>query len=166
MIPLRLFLADDHEIVRYGLRSLLESQFAWRVVGEAADGQNAIQGVLALEPDIAVMDVSMPVIDGLQATRSILSTGSRTKILILSLYESKEVIREIVDSGALGYVLKSDAARDLIAAVEAIRAGRTFFTSKTAEVILERHLKRMHDRAEGLAPVDKTSANKKGTLPL
>ena len=72
MVQLRLFLADDHEIVRYGLRTLLESQFGWTVIGEAADGQNAIEGVLALQPDIAVMDIAMPRIDGLQATRRIL----------------------------------------------------------------------------------------------
>ena len=162
MVQLRLFLADDHEIVRYGLRTLLESQFGWTVIGEAADGQNAIEGVLALQPDIAVMDIAMPRIDGLQATRRILSSGSRgarTKILILSLHESKDVIREVIDSGAHGYVLKSDAAHDLIAAVEALRSDRTFFTSKKAQVILERHLQRMNDHAGSIA-----AASKKGTL--
>lgn len=148
MVPLRLFLADDHEIVRYGLRTLLESRPGWSVVGEAADGRDAVDGILAADPDIALMDVGMPVVDGLQATREILARGSRTKILILSIYDSKEVMRQVVDSGARGFVLKSDAARDLVAAVEAIRADGTFFTPKTAEIILDRHLDRMHEQSE------------------
>jgi DNA-binding NarL/FixJ family response regulator len=148
MLPVRLFLADDHEIVRYGLRSLLESQSGWTVVGEAADGEAAIAGVLASDPDVTLMDVSMPVIDGLQAARKILASGSRTKILMLSIYDSKEVLGQVVDSGARGFVLKSDAARDLIAAVKAIQANGTFFTPKTAEIILDRQLDRMQEQRE------------------
>ena len=155
MAPLRLFLADDHEIVRYGLRSLLEAQPGWTVVGEAADGQATIEGVLAADPDITLMDISMPVIDGLQATRKILASGSRTKILMLSIYDSKDVLGHVVDSGARGFVLKSDAARDLIAAVKAICADRTFFTPKTAEIILDRQLDRMQEQR------DRTAMSKK-----
>ena len=158
MTPLRLFLADDHEIVRYGLRTLLEAQTDWKVFGEAADGRTAIDGVLAAEPDITLMDVGMPVVDGLQATRQILASGSRTKILILSIYDSKEVIRQVIDSGARGFVLKSDAARDLIAAVKAIHTNGTFFTPKTAEVILDRQLDRMHERSERPAASKKRQA--------
>ena len=141
MSPLRLFLADDHEIVRCGLRTLLESQVAWRVVGEAADGRAAVKGVLATEPDITLLDIAMPIVDGFQAARQILAHGSRTKILILSAHDTQDVVRQVIDSGARGYVLKSDAALDLIAAVEAIQSGETFFTPKAAEVILSRHLK-------------------------
>jgi len=156
MAPLRLFLADDHEIVRYGLRSLLESQCGWTVVGEAADGQAAIEGVLATDPDVTLMDVSMPVIDGLQAARKILASGSQTKILMLSIHDSKNVLSQVVDSGARGFVLKSDAARDLIAAVEAIWADGTFFTPKTAEIILDRQLDRMQEQRQ------RKAASKKG----
>lgn len=148
MAPLRIFLADDHEIVRYGLRYLLETQPDWIVVGEAADGAKAIEGIAETEPDITLLDIGMPVVDGLHAARKILGSGSRTKVLILSLYDSKDVMRQVVDSGARGFVLKSDAARDLVAAIEAIRAGGTFFTPKTAEVILDRQLDRMHERSE------------------
>jgi DNA-binding NarL/FixJ family response regulator len=144
MAPLRIFLADDHEIVRYGLRYLLETQPDWIVVGEAADGDKAIEGIVNTDPDITLLDIGMPVVDGLHAARKILGTGSRTKVLILSLYDSKEVMRQVVDSGAKGFVLKSDAARDLVAAIEAIQAGGTFFTPKTAEIILDR----MHERSE------------------
>ncbi len=156
MAPLRLFLADDHEIVRYGLRSLLETQPGWGVVGEAADGQAAIEGVLSTEPDVTLMDISMPVVDGLQATRKILASGSRTKILMLSIYDSQDVLAQVVDSGARGFVLKSDAARDLVAAVEAIRTNGTFFTPKTAEIILNRRLDRMQEQR------DRSPMGKKG----
>ena len=145
MAPIRIFLADDHEIVRFGVRTLLEIQGEWTVVGEASDGAAAIEGILSCEPDIAVLDIGMPVVDGLTAARKILASGGTAKILILSLHDSKNVIRQVVDSGARGFVLKSDAARDLIAAVEAIQSGGTFFTPKTAEIILDRQLDRMQE---------------------
>ena len=145
MAPLRIFLADDHEIVRYGVRTLLEIHGEWTVVGEAADGATAIKGVLSCEPDIAILDIGMPGTDGLTAAKKILASGGTAKILILSLHDSKNVIRQVVDSGAKGFVLKSDAARDLIAAVEAIESGGTFFTPKTAEIILDRQLDRMQE---------------------
>jgi DNA-binding NarL/FixJ family response regulator len=148
MVPLRLFLADDHEIVRFGLRNLLESQFGWSVVGEAGDGKEAVEKVFLLEPDVTVLDISMPGMNGLEAAREILGRGSRTKILILSVHDSRDVIQQVLDSGAKGYVLKSDAMRDLIAAVDAVRSNKTFFTPKTAQVVLDRHMKRMSDQAK------------------
>jgi DNA-binding NarL/FixJ family response regulator len=116
------------------------------IVGEAGDGAAAIEGVMSCEPDIAILDIGMPVMDGLTVAKKLVASGSRAKILILSLHDSKNVIRQVVDSGAKGFVLKSDAARDLIAAVEAIQAGGTFFTPKTAEIILDRQLDRMQER--------------------
>jgi DNA-binding NarL/FixJ family response regulator len=148
MAPLRLFLADDHEIVRYGLRSLLETQEGWTVVGEAADGRAAIEGILTIEPDVALLDISMPVVDGLAVARKISASGLRTKILMLSVYDSKDVLGQVVDSGARGFVLKSDAVRDVIAAVATIQANGTFFTPKTAEIVLERQLDRMQENRE------------------
>jgi DNA-binding NarL/FixJ family response regulator len=146
MIPLRLFLADDHEIVRFGLRNLLESQFGWSVVGEAGDGKEAIDKILLLEPDVALLDISMPNVNGLQVAREILAAGCRTRIVMLSVHDSQDVIQQVLDSGAQGYVLKSDAMRDLIAAVDAVRSNKTFFTHKIAEVVLDRHLKRMSEQ--------------------
>src|SRR5579864_1259719 len=146
MVPLRIFIADDHEIVRFGLRNLLETQFGWNVVGEAADGREAIDQVLLLEPDITLLDIGMPSVNGLEAAREIVDRGSRTKVIILSVHESEEVICEVLDSGARGYVLKSDAMRDLVAAVDAVRSNKTFFTHKIAKVVLDRHLKRMNEQ--------------------
>jgi DNA-binding NarL/FixJ family response regulator len=148
MVPLRLFLADDHEIVRFGLRNLLESQFGWSVVGEAADGKDAVAKVFLLDPDVTLLDISMPSMNGLEAAREILGRGSRTRILILSVHDSEDVIQQVLDSGAMGYVLKSDAMRDLIAAVDAVRSNKTFFTHKIAQVVLDRHMKRMSEHAK------------------
>jgi DNA-binding NarL/FixJ family response regulator len=148
MSSLHLFLADDHEIIRYGLRNLLESQHGWSVVGEAADGKDAVEKVLELQPDVTLLDIGMPGVNGLEAARQILRRGSRTKILILSVYDSSDVIQQVLDSGARGYVLKSDAVRDLVAAVDAVRTNKTFFTPKIAQVVLERHLQRLHDQVK------------------
>src|SRR2546423_12344845 len=143
MLSLRLFLADDHEIVRFGLRNLLESQLGWTVVGEAADGREAVEKVLLLEPDVTLLDISMPNLNGLEAARQIRKSGCPTKILMLSVHDSPEIIRQVIDSGARGYLLKSDAMRDLIAAVDAVHANKTFFTPLVAQAVLERHMKRM-----------------------
>jgi len=148
VIPVRLVLADDHEIMRVGLRSLLEAQVNWRVVGEAIDGEEAVEMVLSLKPDVALLDIAMPKISGLEAARQILTQVPRTKILLLSAHDSTQVIADVLDSGAKGYVLKSDAARDLVAAVQALYSNQTFFTPKVADLVLSRHMKRVQDQAD------------------
>jgi DNA-binding NarL/FixJ family response regulator len=100
VIPVRLVLADDHEIMRVGLRSLLESQLNWTVVGEAIDGEEAVEMVLSLKPDVALLDIAMPKISGLEAARQILLQVPRTKILLLSAHDSTQVIADVLDSGA------------------------------------------------------------------
>jgi DNA-binding NarL/FixJ family response regulator len=148
VIPVRLVLADDHEIMRVGLRSLLEAQINWSVVGEAIDGEEAVEMVLSLKPDVALLDIAMPKISGLEAARQILLQVPRTKILLLSAHDSTQVIADVLDSGAKGYVLKSDAARDLVAAVQALYSNQTFFTPKVADLVLSRHMKRVQDQAD------------------
>jgi DNA-binding NarL/FixJ family response regulator len=104
--------------------------------------------VLSLKPDVALLDIAMPKLNGLEAAKQILAQGARTKILLLSAHDSTEVIADVLDSGAKGYVLKSDAARDLVAAVEAVRSNQTFFTPKVAELVLSRHMRRVKDQAD------------------
>ena len=141
MAALKLLLADDHEIVRKGLRSVLEAQRECEVVGEAADGRQAVALAKELGPDIVILDISMPLLNGLEATRQILKIRPQTKVLILTMHESDPLIRDVLDAGARGYILKTDAGRDLVTAVESLRRNKTFFTSRVSQMILDGFLK-------------------------
>jgi DNA-binding NarL/FixJ family response regulator len=137
MQPLRLLVADDHEIVRKGLRSLLEEQPGWQVVAEACDGREAVAKTRELKPSVVLLDISMPSLNGLEATRQIVQDDPKTKVLILSMYESDPMIREVLEAGARGYLLKTDTSRDLISAVEGVHRNKTFFTAKVAQMVLD-----------------------------
>ncbi len=137
----RIFIADDHEVVRKGLISLLEAQPGWEVCGEAGDGREAVEKASELKPDITILDIGMPSLNGLEATRQILKVNPDAKILVLTLHDSDSVVREVLNAGARGFLLKSDAARDLVAAAEALRRDKTYFTSKVAAMVLEGYLK-------------------------
>ena len=137
----RIFIADDHEVVRKGLASLLQAQPDWQVCGEAGDGRDAVDKVQQLKPDVVILDIGMPSLNGLEATRQILKTNPQARVLILTLHDSDQVVREVLNAGARGFLLKSDAARDLVAAVEALRRDKTYFTSKVAAMVLEGYLK-------------------------
>jgi DNA-binding NarL/FixJ family response regulator len=141
MPALKLLLVDDHEIVRKGLRSMLEAQRDCEVVGEAGDGRQAVAMTKELGPDIVILDISMPSLNGLEATRQILKARPRTRVLILTMHESDPLIRQVLDAGARGYLLKTDAGRDLVSAVESLRRNRTFFTSRVSQMILDGFLK-------------------------
>ncbi|HEY2823671.1 MAG TPA: response regulator transcription factor [Candidatus Acidoferrum sp.] len=140
MEPIRLLVADDHEIMRKGIRSLLEAQPGWQVTAEASDGREAVEKARDLKPDVTVLDISMPSLNGLEAARQMIKNDARAKILILTQHESDPLIREVLDAGARGYVLKSDASRDLITAVNAVRSNKTFFTAKVAQIVLDGYL--------------------------
>lgn len=137
----RILVVDDHEVVRKGLISLLQSQPDWQVCGEAADGREAVEKAQQLKPDVVILDIGMPSLNGLEATRQILKTNPQARVLILTLHDSDQVVREVLNAGARGFLLKSDAARDLVAAVEALRRDKTYFTSKVATMVLEGYLK-------------------------
>jgi DNA-binding NarL/FixJ family response regulator len=140
MEPVRLLVADDHEIVRKGLRSLLEAQPGWQVTAEASDGREAVQMAKDIKPDITVLDIGMPALNGLEAARQMIKNDARAKILILTMHDSDPLIREVLDAGARGYVLKSDASRDLVTAINAVRSNKTFFTAKVAQIVLDGYL--------------------------
>jgi DNA-binding NarL/FixJ family response regulator len=137
----RILVADDHEVVRRGLCALLQGQPDWEVCGAAGDGREALDKTQKLKPDVVILDIGMPSLNGLEATRQILKTMPHTKVLILTLHDSDQVVREVLNAGARGFLLKSDAARDLVAAVEALRRDKTYFTSKVAAMVLEGYLK-------------------------
>jgi DNA-binding NarL/FixJ family response regulator len=141
MTTLKLLLADDHEIVRQGLRSILAQLKDCEIVGEAADGRQAVAMTKELSPDIVILDIAMPTLNGLEATRQILKLRPQTKVLVLTMHEADLVIREVLDAGARGYILKTDAGRDLVTAVESLRRNKTFFTSRVSQMILDGFLK-------------------------
>jgi DNA-binding NarL/FixJ family response regulator len=133
----RILLADDHEIMRFGLRALLASKPGYEVVGEAADGEAAVAAALDLRPDVVILDISMPVLDGLEATRRIAAKLPSAEILILTFHDSEEMIRDVIAAGAHGYLLKTDACRDLLSAIDTLCAHRRFFSASVSELILE-----------------------------
>jgi len=132
--PLRILVADDHQLVRDGVRALLQSHENWEICGEASTGFEAVAQAKELLPDIVILDISMPDLNGADIARRIRTASRSTEILILSMHYSDQLIREIVDAGANGYVLKTDSDRDLLIAIEALARHKQFFTSKTAVV--------------------------------
>jgi DNA-binding NarL/FixJ family response regulator len=131
--PLRILIADDHAVVRFGLKTILGGQEGWQVIGEAASGAEALALALELQPDVAVLDINMPGMSGLDALKAIKERLPATRVVILTLHYSMEWIQEIRRAGGKGYVTKSDADRDLVAAVAAVAAGRTYFSQKALE---------------------------------
>ena len=140
MAPFRILLADDHEVVRTGLRALLEEQSGWEVVAEAVDGRDAVEKASKLKPDAVVIDIAMPSLNGLEAVRQILKAVPNAKVLVLTMYDSDPLIQQVLQAGARGYLLKSDAGRDLVSAIEALRRNKTFFTPKVSQMVLEGYL--------------------------
>jgi DNA-binding NarL/FixJ family response regulator len=134
---LRILVADDHDLIRCGVRALLESHAGWQVCAEAATGREAVSKAHELNPDIVILDVSMPDLNGLEASRRIRRASPITEILILSVHYSDQLIRELVEAGVRGYVTKSDSDRDFIIAVETLSNHRPFFTSRATEVLLD-----------------------------
>jgi DNA-binding NarL/FixJ family response regulator len=137
----RLLLADNHEVVRTGLRSLLEGRPGWSVVAEASDGKAAIQKTVSERPDVAIVGYSLPLINGLEATRQIRLRAPTVEALIFTAHDDETLLREFIFAGARGYLLKSDSQRCLLAAVEALIAHRPFFTDRASETLLNIFLK-------------------------
>lgn len=125
-MTIRILLVDDHPIVRQGLRTLLEGRTGWEVVGEASDGAEAVEKAKNLKPDVMVLDVTMPRMNGLEACRLLRTQAPQLEILFVTQHDSPQMMREALDAGARGYVVKSNAARDLLQAVEAVSQHRVF----------------------------------------
>lgn len=141
MSSLRILIADDHEVAREGIRSLLQDHAGWEICAEARDGREAVESATRLKPDILLLDIGMPNLNGLDATRQILAFDPDARILILTVHDAEQVVREVLAAGARGFVLKSDAGRDLVAAVEALQHRRTFFTPRVAQMMLDGYLR-------------------------
>lgn len=153
MNKLRILVADDHEIVRHGLVALIKSHQGWEICAEADNGRQAVEQARELKPDVAILDIGMPTLNGLEATRLILRDNPRVRVLILTINDTDQAVRAVLDAGARGFLLKSDAARELVAAVEALQNNKTFFTARVAEMVLSGYLDHGH------------SASRQPTLP-
>ena len=140
----RVLVADDHTIVRQGLRSILEGEQDMKVVGEAADGREAVKKALLLVPDVVVMDVSMPRMNGLEATARILKENQRIRVLALTMHNSEEYVYSLLKAGAAGYLLKESAASDLVEAIRVVRGGGTYLHPSISVKVVNEYLKRPH----------------------
>jgi len=136
----RILIADDHAIVRRGLRALLQSQPGWEVCGEAVNGREAVEKIAQLKPDVAIVDIAMPELNGLEVTRRIVKAYPPTEVIILTMHHSDEVVHEVLKAGARGYVLKSDADQNLIQAVEMLLQHKPFLTPDVTNVVLTNYL--------------------------
>ena len=150
MSTLKILIADDHDVVRKGLRMLIEEHPGWQVCGEARSGREAVEKAIQLVPDVAVIDVSMPDLNGLEATRQIRKECPNTEVLIITHHDSDEMAAEVLDAGARGYVLKSDSDKDLVHAIEVLSQHKPFFTSRITEILLDSRGSRATDPQESI----------------
>jgi DNA-binding NarL/FixJ family response regulator len=138
---LRILVADDHGLVRRGARAVLHSRPGWRVIGEAMNGREAVEKIIDLKPDVAVVDIGMPELDGVEVVRQVREAVPNTKVLILTMHESDQMVRRALDAGARGYLLKSDLTDCLAKAVKAVSEGKRFLTPQVSEIVLQGFLK-------------------------
>lgn len=146
MAPLRILLADDHTLVRQGLRKLLEARSGWHVVAEAGDGRDAVRQTLALKPDVAIVDIAMPRLNGIEATRQIVRRAPEVRILVLSMYSDDGCVTQAMQAGASGYLLKDSADTDLTQAVLAVARGESFLSPPVARAMLDEYRRQLTDR--------------------
>jgi DNA-binding NarL/FixJ family response regulator len=140
-----ILIADDHEVVRSGLRGLLSERPGWEVVAEAADGKEAVAMALATSPDVAIVDYSLPLLNGVEVTRQIRQRSPGTEVIIFTMHDNNNLIQDLLQAGALGYLLKSDAKHLLLTAVETVAEHKPFFTGMVSEALLRSFLTKGND---------------------
>jgi two-component system response regulator NreC len=143
---LRLLLGDDHTLMRQGVRKILEERTDWEIVAEAGDGRTAVRETLALEPDVAVLDIGMPLLNGIDACAQIVRKQPRVQVLILSMHSDEAYVTQAVRAGARGYLLKDSAGADLIGAIAAVAEGKSFFSPPIAKVVLDDYARRLGEK--------------------
>jgi DNA-binding NarL/FixJ family response regulator len=143
---IRILLADDHTVVRQGLRKLLEERPDWEVIAEAGDGREAVRLAEQHKPDVAILDVAMPLLNGIEATRQIAKRAPATRVLVLSMHADEAYVTQILQAGATGYLLKDSADVDLLKAVSEAAQGRSFFSPAIARVMLDDYVRQLADK--------------------
>lgn len=151
MPKLRLLLGDDHTLVRQGLRKILEEREDWEVVAEVGDGRDAIRRAVALKPDVAILDVGMPQLNGIDATQQIVRRVPGTRVLILSMHSDEAYVTRALQAGATGYMLKDSAGKDLLKGVASVAAGKSYFSPAVARLMLDDYVR----RAAGVGVADR-----------
>jgi DNA-binding NarL/FixJ family response regulator len=146
----RILIADDHEVVRSGLRTIVEAHAGWEVVAEVADGKAAIVQALETKPDVAILDYSIPLVNGVEATRQIRKRNPKIEVLIFTMHDSEALVGEVLQAGARAYLLKSDARHHLIAAIEALSVHKPFFSGQISEKLLEAFLSTQKGKLGGV----------------
>ena len=146
MDELRVLLGDDHVVLRQGLRKILEDRRDWRVVAEAGNGRDAVREAIELTPDVAVLDIGMPLLNGIEATRQIVRRAPSVRVLILSMHSEQAYVTQAVQAGARGYLLKESAGSELIEAIATVAAGRSYFSPAVAQVVFDDYVKSLVDR--------------------
>jgi len=166
MASLRLLLADDHDVIRAGLRCLLESQPGWVVVAEASDGREAVAKAEETRPDVALLDIGMPALNGVEAAQQIAQSVPRTKIVMLTVHDSDEMILKVLAVGARGYLFKTDVARDLFDAIKTVHDDGTFFTSKVGEILLTSFQNKGWGTRAGASPIGRLTSRQREVVQL
>ena len=147
----RIVLADDHEAIRLGVRSMLSAHPDWRIIGEASNGRDALEVIRSTQPDIAILDYSLPMMNGLELTRVIKKEMPRVEVLIFTMHDREDVLAELLTAGARGYLLKSDASKHLVAAVEALSIRRPYFSGNVSQTLLDRFIESAAKNSAGTA---------------
>ncbi len=165
-MSIKVFIADDHAMVREGLRLIIEAERDISVIGEAADGRQTVRLIQRLAPDVILMDIAMPILNGIEATYQILNSKTFTRIIILSMHSSKEHIFRALEAGALGYLLKESAGKEMVKAIRAVNAGNRFLSDRISQTMIEDYIHQRRADSAKESPIKRLSQREREVLQL